>query len=87
VNEPTSAQAGRNTKASASTQGTGREPKAKQPGRTKAVVAMRSTEGPGTARDLARKRGELRPKGPSIKAARQREGKAGHDLWARERQE
>jgi hypothetical protein len=86
VNEPTSARAGRNTKPSASTQGTGREPKANRPGRTKAVVATRSTAGPGTARRLDRKRGELRPKGPTIQAARQREGEAGHDLWARERQ-
>ena len=87
VNEPTSARAGRNTKHSASTQGTGREPKANQPGWTKAVVATRSTAGSGVARSLVRKRGELRPKGPTIKAARQREGEAGHDLWAREIQE
>jgi len=87
VNEPTTARAWRNTKPSASTQGTGREPKANQPGRTKAVVATRSTAGSGAARRPDRKRGELRPKGPTIKAARQREGEAGHDLWARERQE
>ena len=86
VGEPSLAQARRDTKHGASTQGTGREPKANQPGRTKAVVAMRSTAGPGTARDLARMRGELRPKGPTIEAVRRREGKAGHDLWARERQ-
>jgi len=86
-NEPTSVRAGRNTKHSASTQGTGREPKANQPGGTKVVVATRSTAGSGVARSLDRKRGELRPKGPTIKAARQREGEAGHDLWARERQE
>ena len=87
VSEPKPARAGRNTKLSASTQGTGREPKANQPGRTKAVVATRSTAGSGAARRLDRKRGELRPKGPTIKAARPREGEAGHDLWAREIQE
>jgi hypothetical protein len=37
--------------------------------------------------DLARKRGEPRPKGPTIKAARQREGNAGHDVCDKERQE
>jgi hypothetical protein len=87
VNEPNPARAGRDTKPSASTQGTGREPKANQPGRTKVVVATHSTAGPGAARRLDRKRGELRPKGPTIKAARRREGEAGHDLWAREIQE
>ena len=87
VNEPTWAQAGRNTKHSASTQGTGREPKANQPGRAEAVVATRSTAGPGATRPRDRKRGELRPKGPTIEAVRRREGKAGHDLWARELQE
>jgi len=86
VNEPTWAQARRNTKHSASTQGTGREPKANQPEWTKAVVATRSTAGSGGASSLDRKRGELRPKGPTIQAARRREGEAGHDLWARERQ-
>lgn len=87
VNEPTPVQAGRNTKTSASTQGTGREPKANQPGRTKVVVATRSTAGTGTARPLDQRRGELRPKGPTIKPPRRREGEAGHDLWAREIQE
>jgi hypothetical protein len=87
VNEPNRAQAGRDTKESASTQGTGREPQANRPGRTKAVVATRSTAGSGTARKLNWKRGERRPKGPAIQAARRREGEAGHDLWARERQE
>lgn len=87
VNEPNPARAGGNTKPSASTQGTGREPKANQPGRTKAVVATRSTAGPGGARPRDRRRGEPRPKGPTIKAARRREGEAGPDLWARERQE
>jgi hypothetical protein len=87
VNEPNPARAGRDTKPSASTQGTGRESKANQPGRTKVVVATHSTAGPGAARRLDRKRGELRPKGPTIKAARRREGEAGHDHWAREIQE
>ena len=86
-NEPNPVQAGRNTKPSASTQGTGREPKANQPGRTKVVVVTHSTAGTGTARLRSRKRGELRPKGPTIQAARRREGESGHDLWARERQE
>jgi hypothetical protein len=87
VNEPNPAQAGRDTQHSASTQGTGREPKANQPGRTKVVVATHSTAGTGAARLRSRKRGELRPKGPTIQAERRREGEAGHDLWARERQE
>jgi hypothetical protein len=87
VNEPNLAQVGRNTKTSASTQGTGREPKANQPGRTKVVVATRSTAGPGAARRRDRRRGELRPKGPTITAVRRREGEAGHDLWTRELQE
>ena len=86
-NEPTPAQAGRDTQHSASTQGTGREPKANQPGRTKVVVATHSTAGTGAARSRSWKRGELRPKGPTIQAVRRREGEAGHDLWARERQE
>jgi hypothetical protein len=83
--EPTPAQAERDTNQSASTQGTGREPKAYRPGWTKAVVATHSTAGQG--RTPARKRGEPRPKGPTIKAARQREGNAGHDVCAKERQE
>jgi hypothetical protein len=87
ANEPKPARAGRDTKTSVSTQGTGREPKANQPGRTKVVVATRSPAGPGAARRLDRRRGELRPKGPTIGAARRREGEAGHDLWGRERQE
>jgi hypothetical protein len=87
ANEPSPAQAGRDTQKSASTQGTGREPKANQPGRTKVVVATHSTAGTGAARLRSWKRGELRPKGPTIQAARRREGEAGHDLWARERQE
>ena len=84
VDEPTPAQAGRDTK-NASTQGTGREHKAHRPGRTKAVVATHSTAGQGAT--PARTRGEPRPKGPTIKAARQREGNAGHDVCAKERQE
>jgi hypothetical protein len=85
TDEPTPAQAGRDTKYNASTQGTGREPKANRPGQTKAVVATHSTAEQGSA--LARTRGEPRPKGPTIKAARQREGNAGHDVCAKERQE
>ena len=85
ASEPISAQAERNTKNTASTQGTGREPKANRPGWTKAVVATHSTaEQRATS---ARKRGEPRPKGPTIKAARPREGNAGHDVCAKERQE
>jgi len=87
IHEPNLAQARRNTKHSALDQGTGGEPKANQPGGTKVVVATRSTAGTGVARLRDRKRGELRPKGPTIKAARPREGEAGHDLWARELQE
>jgi hypothetical protein len=86
TNEPNLARAGWDTKDSASTQGTGREPQANQPGRTKVVVATHSTAGSGAARLLGQKRGELRPKGPTIEAERRREGEAGHDLWARERQ-
>jgi hypothetical protein len=85
ADEPTPAQAGGNTNRNASTQGTGREPKADRPERTKAVVAKHSTAGQGTA--LARTRGEPKPKGPMIKAIRLREGNAGHDVCAKERQE
>ena len=85
ADEPTPAQAGRDTNRNASTQGTGRQPKADRPGRTKAVVATHSTAGQGIA--LARTRGEPRPKGPTIKAIRLREGNAGHDVCAKERQE
>ena len=87
ANEPALAQAGRDTNQSASTQGTGREPKAHRPGGTKVVVATHSTAGPAAARPLGQRRGEPRPKGPTISAGRQREGEAGHDLWAREIQE
>ncbi len=83
--EPTPAQAGRDTNKSASHQGTGREHKADRPGRTKAVVATHSTARPGAT--SARTRGEPRPKGPTTKAARLREGNAGHDVCAKERQE
>ena len=85
ADEPTPAQAGRDTNRNASTQGTGRQPKADRPERTKAVVATHSTAGQGIA--LARTRGEPRPKGPTIKATRLREGNAGHDVCAKERQE
>jgi len=85
ADEPTLAQAGRNTKHNASTQGTGREHKAHRPGRTKAVVATHSTAGRGSA--PVRRRGEPRPKGPTIKAERLREGNAGHDVCVKERQE
>jgi hypothetical protein len=85
TDEPTTAQAVRDTKNSASPQGTGREPKANRPGGTKAVVATHSTAGQG--RSPVRTRGEPRPKGPTIKAARLREGNAGHDVCAKERQE
>ena len=83
--ELTSVQTGKNTNQSASIQGTGREHKADRPGRTKAVVATHSTAGRRIT--SARTRGEPRPKGPTIKAARQREGNAGHDVCAKERQE
>ena len=85
ADEPTPAQAGRDTKHSASTQGTGRQPKADRPGRTKAVVATHSTAGQGIA--LARTRGEPRPKGPTITLAGAREGNARYDVGAKERQE
>jgi hypothetical protein len=84
-NEPTPAQAGRDTKSTTSDQGTGREHKAHRPGRTKAVVATHSTAGQGET--PARMRGEPRPKGPTITLAGAREGNAGHDVCAKERQE
>ena len=87
ANEPTPAPAGRDTKHRASTQGTGRERQADRPGGTEAVVATHSTAGQGRAISIARTRGEPRPKGPTIKAARQREGNAGHGVRAKERQE
>ena len=85
ADEPKSAQAGRNTNTSASHQGTGREPKADRPGRTEAVVATHSTAGQGESR--VRRRGEPRPKGPTITLTGAREGNAGHDVCAKERQE
>ena len=84
ADEPTLAQAGRDTKHSASTQGTGREPKADRPGRTEAVVATHRTAGQGIT--AARTRGEPRPKGPTITLAGAREGNAGYDVCAPERQ-
>lgn len=47
TDEPSLAQAGRDTKNTTSTQGTGREYKTNRPGRTKAVVATHSTAGQG----------------------------------------
>ncbi len=87
TDEPNPAQAGRDTKESASTQGTGRERQAHRPGRTKAVVATHSTAGQGAQTHLVRTRGEPRPKGPTITLERAREGNAGHDVCAKERQE
>ena len=86
VDEPTPVQTGRDTK-NASTQGTGRQPKADRPGRTEAVVATHGTAGQGRVISVAWTRGEPRPKGPTIKAVRLREGNAGHDVCAKERQE
>lgn len=85
LGEPTLVQAKRDTNQYASTQGTGRKPKAHQPGRTKAVVATHSTAGQGVT--SARTRGEPRPKGPTITLRGAREGNAGHDVGAKERQE
>ena len=87
ADEPTPVQAGRGTKPSASTQGTGRERQAHRPGGTKVVVATHSTAGRGAVRHLARTRGEPRPKGPTITTERTWEGNAGHDVYAKERQE
>ena len=85
ADEPSPAQAGRNTNESTSTQGTGRERKANQPGGTKAVVAAHSTAGRGES--PARRRGEPRPKGPTITLAGAREGEARYDVVAKARQE
>jgi cysteine synthase len=85
ANEPTPAQAERNTNHNALIQGTGREHKAHRPGRTEVVVATHSTAGQGAT--PARKRGEPRPKGPTITLEGAREGNAGHDVCAKERQE
>ena len=87
ADEPTPTQAGRDTKPSASTQGTGRERQAHRPGWTEVVVATHSTAGQGAAMLLGRTRGEPRPKGPTITLERAREGNAGHDVCAKERQE
>ena len=87
ADEPTPAQAGRDTNRNASTQGTGRQPKADRPGRTKAVVATHSTAGQGRGISIARTRGEPKSKGPTITLAGAREGNAGHDVCAKERQE
>ena len=87
ADEPTPARARRDTEPSASTQGTGRERQAHRPGRTKVVVATHSTAGRGGQTHLARTRGEPRPKGPTITLERAREGNAGHDVCAKERQE
>ena len=87
ADEPTPAKAERDTKTNASTQGTGRERQAHRPGGTKVVVAAHSTAGQGAVMHLARTRGEPRPKGPTITLERAREGNAGHDVCAKERQE
>jgi len=87
ADEPTPAQAGRDTNRNASTQGTGRERNANRPGRTEAVVATHSTAGQGRAISFARTRGEPRPKGPTITLAGAREGNARYDVGAKERQE
>ena len=85
ADEPTPAQAGRDTKEHASTQGTGTERNANRPGRTEAVVATHRTAGQGIT--AARTRGEPRPKGPTITLAGAREGNARYDVCAKERQE
>ena len=85
ADEPNPVEAGRNTNQSASHQGTGREPKAHQPGRTKAVVATHITAGQGAT--PVRTRGEPRPKEPTITLTGAREGNAWHDVCAKERQE
>jgi len=83
--EPTSAQAGRDTNEKRVNPRYRKGAKANRPGRTKAVVATHSTA--GLEATPAWTRGEPRPKGPTIKLARTREGNAGHDVCARERQE
>ena len=87
ADEPTPAKAGRDTNRNASTQGTGRQPKADRPGRTEAVVATHGTAGQGRVISVAWTRGEPRPKGPTITLARAREGNARYDVCAKERQE
>jgi hypothetical protein len=83
--EPTSAQAGRDTNEKRVNPRYRKGAKANRPGRTKAVVATHSTA--GLEATPAWTRGEPRPKGPTIKLERTREGNAGHDVCARERQE
>ena len=83
--EPHPARAGRNTKVDASNQGTGRQRQADRPERTKAVVATHSTA--GASGSSFQKRGEPRPKGPTITLSRAREGNARHDVCVKERQE
>jgi hypothetical protein len=61
ADEPNPAQAGRDTNHNASTQGTGRQPKADRPGWTKAVVATHSTAGQGIT--PVRKRGGTEAQG------------------------
>jgi hypothetical protein len=85
ADEPTSAQAVRDTKAKRVNPRYRKGAKANQPGRTKAVVATQCTAGQGVT--SARTRGEPRPKGPTITPIEAREGNAGHDVCARERQE
>ena len=83
--EPTSAQAGKDTNEKRVNPRYRKGAKANQPGRTKAVVATHSTAGQGAT--SARTRGEPRPKGPTITPLETREGNAGHDVCAKERQE
>jgi len=85
TDEPNPVPTGRDTNKSASHQGTGREHKADRPGRTEVVVATHSTAERGAT--PARTRGEPRPKGPTITLEGAREGNAGHDVCAKERQE
>ena len=82
--EPNLAQVRRDTNQGA-TQGTGREPKANRPGRTKAVVATHSTAWQRAT--SAWTRGEPRPKGPTIKPEGSGKAMPGHGVYARERQE
>src|SRR5437879_1952367 len=52
-----------------------------------ASLILKSFVSAGASKAPARTRGEPRPKGPTIKAERLREGNAGHDVCAKERQE
>lgn len=85
ADEPAPARAGRDTNEKRVNPRYRKGAKANRPGRTKAVVATHSTAGRGAT--PTRRRGEPRPKGPTIKLARTREGNAGHDVCAKERQE